>query len=188
MLNELSRYYGMVVYRITQHGNYADLTPLDDRSYLVNSGVVVYLKHATEPNSNGRYQFTFGLREIDRFLAWNKEFGPVVLSLICAEANEVCCLPFDAFWRIWEDRQHTAGDIENQFTLNVTLPAGRGFRVFANYPRRRGQPLGRPLIVPRSDFPDRIFELAPARLAPAPADPDEASGVDWRSPVARPGV
>jgi hypothetical protein len=89
-------------------------------------------------------------------VAARKTSGVLFLALICVAAGEICCLAGDDFEGIWACRQRVAGNLEDTFWLNVVLPTGKGFRVYADYPGRRNLQLGESLIVPRADFPNRI--------------------------------
>jgi len=54
-------------------------------------------------------------------------------------------------------RRVAKGGSEAHYSVLVTIPAGKGFRVYVNQPGARKALLGKPLIISRSGFPDLLF-------------------------------
>lgn len=146
--------FGAALYTICQHPTSPRVFALDCRSYLINDKRTVFFKRATTPRKSGGYQFTFSLKDVEKILDLYKKYGSVYMGLICVAEGVVCCLPYSDFIYLWEMRQKVAGDLENQFVLNVVSKSNHQLQVTAPYPDRRGTSLTSPIIIPRSDFPN----------------------------------
>jgi hypothetical protein len=79
------------------------------------------------------------------------------LALICVKAEQICCLPYGELLNLIEERTQRKGSEEATYTLLVTVPKNKGFRVYMNVPGKKKQQFGE-TIVSRNDFPTVIFE------------------------------
>jgi hypothetical protein len=118
----------------------------------------VYLKYATAPTvAYEEYVFNFD----EDHLAELKELAALApklfLALICVEAHEICCLPYEKLISLIYERKERKGTSERTYTLLVTAYAGRSFRVYMNAPGKKGERLGE-LVVPRNAFPGDLFK------------------------------
>jgi hypothetical protein len=95
------------------------------------------------------------LRELEEIAAKSDN---VFLALVCVEGKEICCLPYDQLLGLISLRQKETGEAEEQYTVIASLNKGKQFRVYVNAPNRRKTMLGKPLLISRSDFPDKLFE------------------------------
>lgn len=153
--------YGAAIYQITQHEGFTgNLLPLDERTYQLGDDLILYLTHAGNPDGKGEYQFTFTLQQIDEFENWASALAKLYITLICRHARDVCLLRWEEFKTLWERRQTKRQDYEDQFYLKVSVPLRGRLRVWVNDPGRRNRHLGSPLIVPRTAFPNRLFDPA----------------------------
>ncbi|MCK4660414.1 MAG: hypothetical protein KAV82_12900 [Phycisphaerae bacterium] len=135
-------------------------------AYVVNNGIGVYLKYRCRPNrtenSDGKqtsfYQFQFDREALAILKAMKQKYDHIFLGMVCVEAEEICCLPYDSFIELQSRRKKAKGAIEDQYTLTVALLSGGKFRVFVTPPGRRKVSLGDLVLVARKDFPEKLFE------------------------------
>ena len=163
-INNDHMYHGAALTQIAEHERftainaYATGTGISRSTFLVNNKICVYLKYATKPNNLGEYVFTFNqshLAELKKIEAGRKR---AFIALVCVEDREICCLPLKKFRALLDRRRVRLGKEEDQYTLLLSLPKGKSFRVYVSVPGRKGVMLGEPIIVSRRDFPNELFD------------------------------
>ncbi len=80
----------------------------------------------------------------------------IFICLICVSASHICCITYETLLELIAEREQAKGADENAYTILVTLPTGKRFRIYMNQPGRRKVTLTKK-IVPRDDFPDVVF-------------------------------
>jgi hypothetical protein len=129
-------------------------------AYRVNGKIAVFLKYAnTRPKGKFKQvQFTFPKKTLKELRELKARGLRVFLGLVCVRARAICCLPLNEFLALLSERKEAAGKGEAQYTLHVGVPKRGQFRVSLAYPNSRGYVAGDELLVPRNDFPWRIFQ------------------------------
>ena len=81
----------------------------------------------------------------------------VYLALVCVDGRHICCLAYPELKALIARRQKAKGEEEEQYVIPVTMPEGKAFRVYVNAPGQKKTMLGKPALIARSDFPNRLF-------------------------------
>lgn len=128
-------------------------------AYKVNDEIALYLKYASKPTATYKeYIFTFTIEHLGT-LAQIKAANPkTFVALVCVKEREICCISYDELMSLVARRKAKKGADEDQYTVLVTAPKGKGLRVYMNLPGQRGTILGKALIVARKAFPALLFE------------------------------
>ena len=72
-------------------------------------------------------------------------------------ALHICCITYEALLELLAVRKQEKGSDEDAYTILVTAPANKSFRIYMNAPGRRKVMIGQ-RIVARDDFPDVVFQ------------------------------
>jgi hypothetical protein len=157
-------YHGSALLQIAEHPQFTAINRLVTKdgsarsTFRVNDNVGIYLKYASKPTGRFKeYVFTFSgthLAELDEI---SKKASKTFIPLVCVKDREICCLKLDQLRSFIEVRTQAKGAPEGSYTILVTLPKGKQFRVYVNVPGEKKKILGDELIVPRSSFPDVLF-------------------------------
>lgn len=157
-------YHGSALIQIAEHKLFTAINSLKAGSkvfhnaYKINNDIGVYLKYGSKPkNPYKEYNFTFSREHQRELRNISKRVQRVYLGLVCVQDREICCLSYDQLNRLITARRHAAGKAESQYTVLVTVPKGKSFRVYVNSPGVKNTILSTPLIVRRRDYPNRIF-------------------------------
>ncbi|MCY4580577.1 MAG: hypothetical protein OXD31_16235 [Chloroflexi bacterium] len=154
-------YQGAALAQIAEHSQFTAINriPSSRSAFLINDGIVIYIKYATEPVQYDDYIFTFTRSqksEIELLSTQHPE--RVFIALICVEDRQICCISYDELAEWFEKRRAALEDVEEETsTVLVKLPEGQSFRLNMNMPGTRGQYLDEAQIISRSDFPDILF-------------------------------
>lgn len=158
-------YHGAALIQIAEHPQFTAINSFKgkladyENAYRINSDIAVYLKYAGKPNKARReYVFNFSKANLAELDAIAKVNGKTFLAMICVDAREVCCLPYDQLLTLIARRQRSAGKAENQYTLLVTAQKNAGLHVYVNAPHKKNTKLGKDIIVNRSAFPGDLFK------------------------------
>ena len=117
----------------------------------------VYLKYATSPTqAYDEYVFNFDKSQLAELQEIADVVPKVFVVLVCVRAEHICCLPYKKLLKLIDQRKKERGADESMYTVLVTAPQNKSFRVYTNFPGKKGQWLGE-LIVSRNDFPHVIF-------------------------------
>ena len=157
-------FHGAALTQIAEHPQFTAINAfkragaVSRSAFRVNDDIGVYLKYASKPKAPyGEYVFTFGEEHRHELEALHDTCTRVFLALVCVHERQICCLPYSKFLELLTVRQKAKGSSEAQYTVLVTAPAGKSFRVYMNAPGRRNTKLGDPLIISRRDFPKIVF-------------------------------
>lgn len=163
-INDDHMYHGAALTQIAEHPRFTAINAFKlngstSRSgFRVNDDIGVYLKYATKPKGTYQeYPFTFTQEHLGELAKMAKGISRVYLALVCVQARQVCCLPLDRLNELIARRRAAKGDDEDQYVLLVTVQEGKSFRAYISPPGARKKILGKALIIPRNDFPSRIF-------------------------------
>ena len=155
-------YHGAALLQIAEHPQFTAINSLNcegktlRNAYKINDATGVYFKYSKEPTSKG-YTFTFTKPQIKELAQIRKATGKLFIALVCVADRHICCLAGKELGELLVRRKDMKGKAEGQYTLLVTLPKGKKFRVSINHPRKRGIFLGEEVLISRSDFPNKIF-------------------------------
>jgi len=108
-------------------------------------------------NDYDEYAFNFHKDHLRELKQLNKHSYRTFIGLICVQAKEICCIDYELFLDIMEERYDKAGYKEDQYMILIAAQPKKSFRVYANMPGTRGASLTQH-IISRSDFPGVIFE------------------------------
>lgn len=158
-------YHGAALIQIAEHDKFTAINELKiggekyTNAYRINDGIAVYFKYSMRSISTyEEYRFNFKKDQLDSLEEISKHCRSTYLALVCVKDREVCCISYGQLIDLIETRKEAKGGGEDQYHILVTAPAGKGLRVYVNAPGVKGKMQGEPLIVPRSSFPDLIFE------------------------------
>src|ERR1700730_11063603 len=100
-------YHGAALIQIAEHPQFTAINSFKgkladyENAYRINSDIAVYLKYASKPTkSHQEYVFTFNKANLAELEALAKVNGKTFLALVCVDAREVCCLPYDQLLRL----------------------------------------------------------------------------------------
>ena len=116
------------------------------------------------------YAFSFTEAQLQLLSEIERTNRRIFLGLVCVKDSEICCLRYAQLLELIERRQAAKGFREDQYVILVTVPKGKGLRVYINAPGVRKKFLGKELIINRNAFPNALFEPLgsnppPTRLA-----------------------
>lgn len=157
-------YHGGALIQIAEHDKFTAINSLKigkdkyTNAYRINDDTAVYFKYSSNPNASHReYTFSFKAEQIESLREISESCGRTYLALICVKDREICCISHAELTSLIESRKIAKGSDEDQYTILVTAPVGKGLRIYVNAPGVKGKMLGEPLIVPRSAFPNIVF-------------------------------
>ena len=163
-INDDHMYHGAALTQVAEHPQFTAINAfkragaVSRSAFKVNVDIGVYLKYASKPKAPyGEYVFTFGEDHLRELKSLKKKSSRTFLALVCVHERQICCLPYPGLLQLLAARKKAKGSSEAQYTVLVTAPARKSFRVYMNAPGRRKRWLGDPLIIARNDFPDVIF-------------------------------
>lgn len=104
------------------------------------------------------YQFTFTKEHRTELKNIVSAGGELYIALVCVKDKHICCITYQEFEKLLEARRESAGRIESQLVILVTLNPGEAFRAYVNSPRKRGTLLKPKLTIPRNRFPEIVVK------------------------------
>jgi len=127
-------------------------------AFRINKNTGLYLRYCSKPKGKKLklYYFQFSSDNLKELAAMHKKLKRLFLGLICVKGRQVCCLPYDDFQALIEERKQAKGKVEAKYTIEVCLKKGEQFRVWISTPGEKNSSLDE-RIVPRNDFPTRLF-------------------------------
>jgi hypothetical protein len=157
-------YHGAALIQVAEHPQFTAINSLKNKGkvvpvgYKVNDEIALYLKYASKPTPSFKeYAFTFHedhLRELSQINASNSK---TFIALVCVKEREICCISYDQFKSLVDRRKKDKGGDEEQYVVLVTVPKGKGLRVYVNAAGRRKTILGKEVIIARNAFPGNLF-------------------------------
>lgn len=154
---------GAALMQIAEHDQFTAINAMKikgtkiSNAFKINDNTGILCKYASEPNASGEYLFTFNQEYILSINAIKEYHDHTFVVLACIEDTEICILSFADFNTLIESRKNSAGEPEESYQILVTVEQGNSLRAYVNAAGRKGKIAGNPLIVPRKDFPNRIF-------------------------------
>lgn len=155
---------GAALMQVAEHDKFTAINPLKlqgekiNNAFLINADTCLFLKYGQEPKGTGEYQFTFHIDQLAKILAAAKHYQKVFIGLVCVEDQEVCCIDVTELGDMIGARRSSAGANEETYQVLVTVPEGKGMRVYMNASGRKGLTAGKAKIIPRKRFPSCLLE------------------------------
>ena len=163
-INQDHLYHGAALTQIAEHPtfkaiNEVSLNGVRSRcAFLVNTDIGLYLKYATKPKGPFKeFIFTFHTDHLDELQKLRARPSKLFICLICVSASHICCITYESLLELIAERKQKKGADEETYTILVTMPAGKSFRIYMNEPGRK-KVMIEERIVPRDDFPDVLFQ------------------------------
>lgn len=163
-INDNHMFHGAALTQIAEHPQFTAInafkaaTGVSRSVFRINDDIGVYLKYAAQPKGPfGEYVFTFKREHLAELETVGAAVSNVFVALVCVKGRNICCLPLAELKKLIQNRRNARGEDEGQCVVLVTLPERKGFRVYVNVPGKKKTMLGSPLLIPRNDFPDKIF-------------------------------
>ena len=160
-INDDHLYHGAALTQIVEHSQFTAINAftVDGRisrsSFLVNNDIAVFLKYAEKPTKPfNEYSFTFHPNHLNEIESIEQK---TFVVLVCVRDRQICCILRDELMDIIEERKREKTSDEDSYTILVTMPDGKSFRVYTNYPGKRKKSL-KQRIVSRTRFPDVLFK------------------------------
>jgi hypothetical protein len=156
-------YHGATLTQIAEHPQFTAINAFKSKAiisrsaFIINDNIGVFHKYATNPA--GRYKeyvFTFKLEHLEELERLQKKAEKVFLALVCVKDREICCLPYESLLNLIAMRRNRAGFNEEQYAILATIPKRKAFRVYVNSPGKKNTMLAQ-IIIPRKDFPEKLF-------------------------------
>lgn len=158
-------YHGAVLTQIAEHPQFTAINSFKHQdgpsrsAFKINDGIGVFLKYATETKEPfNEYVFTFRQEHLGELKSIAAKSEKVFLALVCVKGREICCLPYEQLLELVDRRLKARKYPEEQYTILATLPEGKAFRVYVNAPDKKKTFLGEQFIIPRKNFPNKLFE------------------------------
>lgn len=158
-------YHGAALTQIAEHPQFTAINVFktpdgNSRSaFKINDDIAVYVKYATKSKPpHSEYQFAFSAEHLEELDRISKKVLNVHVALVCVGAKEICRLSYADLLGLLKSRRDAKGKDEEQYTILARLDKGKRFRVYVNAPGRKNRIAGEDLIVPRNDFPSKLFE------------------------------
>ncbi|HTY25742.1 MAG TPA: hypothetical protein VMC85_21610 [Desulfomonilaceae bacterium] len=157
-------YHGAALIQIAEHPKFTSINSFKlkkaviERVYTINDRIGIHLKYAREPvGAYEEYVFGFTQENLQQLARINEASNSLFAALVCVKDREICCLAYQHLMNFVERRRSEKGGDEDQYQILVTVPKGKSFRVYINAPGVKKTRLGKSMIIPRSDFPEKIF-------------------------------
>ncbi len=164
-VNNDHMYHGAALTQIAEHPEFTAInafktdTGISRSTFRINDDIGIYLKYATEPKGPyHEYRFTFSTENLRELKDIAAKTTHVHLALVCVQDRQICCLSYEKLLELIQRRRDAKGMDEDQYTVLVTVHAGKSFRVYINTPGAKKKTEGKPLVIPRDDFPDKLFK------------------------------
>jgi hypothetical protein len=163
-INDDHLYHGAALTQIAEHPQFTAINSFklqngaSRSAFKINDEIGVFLKYATVTKAPFKeYVFTFRQEHLDEIAEIATKTQKVFLALVCVKGREICCLPYKRLLELIQRRKKDRGYPEDQYTILVTMPEGKSFRVYVNAPDRKKVILGKEIVISRNNFPNKIF-------------------------------
>jgi hypothetical protein len=157
-------YHGSALIQIAEHKQFTAINSLKSDgvivpvAYRINDDIAVYLKYATKPTKAFKeYPFTFTKHHLEDLKKISMVDPKTFIALVCVKDREICCISYNQLKALIALREKDKGEPEDQYAVLVTLPDGKGFRVYINACGKKNTLLGKAIKVPRNAFPNLLF-------------------------------
>ena len=163
-INDDHMYHGAALTQIAEHPQFTAINAFKHNgatsrsSFLINTNIGVYLKYATKAIMPFKeFRFTFLGSHLKELKELESRFEKVYLGLVCVRAKQICAISYKQFKDFLAERREAKGSGETIYTIIVTVPKGKRFRVYVNQPGERKTSLG-VVRIPRNTFPGCLFD------------------------------
>lgn len=164
------RHYGSALIQIAEHPKFTAINAyvIDGQisrcGFCVNNDIGVYLRYRSKPRGERLeiYRFRLSQENLDELKQMRKRFPKLFVALVCVEDREICCLPYCDLESFVRERRKAKGHDEPTYVIEVHLEPRQQFRVWISKPGKKGRYLLQQLV-PRSHFPQGLFEPEPAK-------------------------
>ncbi len=164
-INDDHMYHGAALNQIAEHPQFTAINVFKDRreisrsAFRINDDIAVFLKYAKKSKlPYDDYQFTFSTKHLQELHQINNKVrNRTYVALVCVKDRQICCLPYAKFEALIKKRLKAKKADEDQYTILVTLPQNKSFRVDVNVPGKRNLTLGKSILISRKDFPAVLF-------------------------------
>lgn len=157
-------YHGAALIQIAEHPQFTAINSMKLKrnivrtAYKINDDIGIYLKYARRPTKAFKeYPFTFNTEHLSDLAAIATSTNKLYVALVCVKGKEICCISYRELSALIEKRRKAKKADEEQYTILVTMLAGKSMRVYVNSPGEKKKILGRQLVVSRSAFPAKLF-------------------------------
>jgi hypothetical protein len=165
-INDDHLFHGAALLQIAEHPQFTAIhkfvtkTGSARSTFLVNTGIGIYLKYRSTATKGKYREYTFNFSKTH--LAEVEELASKVpktfIPLICIEERQICCISVEQLRELIQQRRNVKGTDEATYTILATLPKWKQFRAYVNYPGTKGTRAGDEIKIPRNSFPDVLFE------------------------------
>jgi hypothetical protein len=163
-INDDHMYHGAALTQIAEHPQFTAINAFKHKgatsrsSFIINTDIGVYLKYATKAIKPFKeFRFTFLGSHLEELKELESRFEKVYIGLVCVRAKQICAISYKQFEDFLAERREAKGSRESIYTIIVTVPKGKRFRVYVNQPGERKKSLG-VVRVPRNTFPGCLFD------------------------------
>lgn len=163
-INDDHMYHGAALTQIAEHPQFTAINAFKHNcttsrsSFIINTDIGVYLKYATKSiKPFNEFRFTFLESHLEELKVLVSRFEKVYLGLVCVRAKQICSISYRQFMNFLAERREAKGSRESIYTIIVTVPKGKRFRVYVNQPGERKTSLG-VVRIPRNTFPGCLFD------------------------------
>jgi hypothetical protein len=155
---------GAALLQIAEHPQFTAINSLQikttkiNNAFLINTNTALFLKYASGPNNNSsEYIFTFSAEQMGNIKNMHISYAKLFFGLVCVEDREICCLTYDQFATMIQERKSLAKQDEESYQILVTVKQGGSLRAYMNAPGKKGQTAGEALVITRKSFPEALF-------------------------------
>lgn len=157
-------YHGAALIQVAENKQFTAINSLKigrtlhTNAYKINDKIGLFLKYASKKTKpHDEYKFTFTKQHLDDLEQIHKVNPEIFIAMVCVADREICCLSYGKLSKLVKSRKDKKGKNEEQYTILVTLPPKKSMRVNINTPGKKNKMLGKPIIVKRNMFPNKIF-------------------------------
>lgn len=157
-------FHGSALIQVAEHKRFTAINTLKTGSklhrnaYKINDEIGLYLKYGRKKTkAHKEYLFNFARQHLNDLGKIHKANPNTYIAMICVGDREICCLSYNELVNLIDARKTKKGSKEDQYTILVTVPNGKSMRVYINAPGVKNTMLGKPMIVKRNEYPDKIF-------------------------------
>ena len=157
-------YHGAALIQIAEHPQFTAINSLkvsgavSPAAYKINDEIAVYLKYAWSPTRTYKeYTFAFHQEQLDELSEIAAINPRTFVVLVCVKERDICCISFEQLQELIGRRETAKGGPEDQYSILVTAPKGKRFRVYVNAPGVRKKMLDKEIVISRSAVPSIIF-------------------------------
>jgi hypothetical protein len=157
-------YHGAALIQIAEDQRFTSINAFSIKGetinnvFRINEDIAVFLKYATKTiGTHEEFVFTFTAEVLEQLDRVSDVASTLVLGMVCIAGRHICAVPYETLMELIRRRKRSKKADENQYTLLITLPERKEFRVYVSPAGKKGQTLGSPILIPRKAFPSAVF-------------------------------